>query len=200
MDTLVARDRALGQMRPVLMKFARLQLRNETWAEDVVSETTLAALERSSSFEARSAFQTWVIGILKHKIIDVQRQMKREVSTATPVETGQLDDIDYPFECDVQLIAPLEWSDPESLMAQQQLVELMQRCIDRLPATHARAFVMREWLGYDTNEVCMTLSISTTNCNVIVFRARSQLRQHMELYLVGGTHPPRVPVNVVRRG
>ena len=44
MDTAALND-ALAGLRPVLFKLARLQLRNDTWAEDVVSETLIAALE-----------------------------------------------------------------------------------------------------------------------------------------------------------
>ena len=44
MDTAALND-ALAGLRPVLIKLARLQLRNDTWAEDVVSETLIAALE-----------------------------------------------------------------------------------------------------------------------------------------------------------
>ena len=52
------------------MRFARLQLRNDARAEDAVSETILAALAKPLAFEARSQLKTWLVGILKHKIID----------------------------------------------------------------------------------------------------------------------------------
>ena len=183
METLAAPDVALGQMRPVLMKFARMRLRNEVWAEDVVSETTIAALEQSSSFEARSQFQTWVIGILKHKIIDMQRRLRREVSIEAQIETDELDDFDGLVQRDrIQLGAPVEASDPESLVAQRQFLHLMQCCIDRLPATWARAFVMRAWFEYNTDEVCAALSISRSNCNVMMFRTRARLRESIEVH------------------
>ncbi len=182
MDTRVA----LGQMRPVLMKFARTRLRNEVWAEDVVSETTVAALEQSSSFEARSQFQTWVIGILKHKIIDMQRRQQREVSIEAQIEADELDDFDDLVQRDrTQPSAPVESSDPESLAAQRQFLDLMQCCIDRLPATPARAFVMRAWFEYDTDEVCAALSISPSNCNVMMFRVRARLRESIGRHEVG---------------
>ena len=39
----------LAEHRSYLMRFARLQLRNEAWAEDAVSETMLAALSKPES-------------------------------------------------------------------------------------------------------------------------------------------------------
>jgi RNA polymerase sigma-70 factor (ECF subfamily) len=181
MDTPAAPSAALGKMRPLLMKLARLQLRNEAWAEDVVSETTLAALEQAGTFEARSKFQTWVIGILKHKIVDLLRRQHREISIEAQIEAGEIDDLDDLFDAEGRrLRMPLEWGDPEALMAQSQFLELIQSCINRLPPTAARVFVMREWLEYDTDEVCTALAITPSNCNVMMFRSRLRLRECIE--------------------
>jgi DNA-directed RNA polymerase specialized sigma24 family protein len=61
----------LAEHHGYLLRFARLQLRNETWAEDAVSETLLAALSKPQSFANRSQLKTWLVGILKHKVIDI---------------------------------------------------------------------------------------------------------------------------------
>jgi len=42
-----ALESSLAALRPTLLAIARMQLRNETWAEDVVSETFVAAREGS---------------------------------------------------------------------------------------------------------------------------------------------------------
>ena len=75
--------KALETLRPQLLKFARLQLRNPDWAEDAVSETLLAALEKPQAFAGQSQLKTWLIGILKHKLVDQIRRHQREIS-ATP--------------------------------------------------------------------------------------------------------------------
>ena len=41
-------------LRPQLLRFARTQLRNEAWAEDAVSESVIAALERPAAFAGQS--------------------------------------------------------------------------------------------------------------------------------------------------
>jgi len=56
------------------MRFARLQLRNDALAEDAVSETMLAALSRPQSFGNRSQLKIWLVGIFKHKVIDILRE------------------------------------------------------------------------------------------------------------------------------
>lgn len=192
MGTPAASAVTLGQMRPVLMKFAQMRLRNEAWAEDAVSETIVAALEQSTSFEARSQFQTWVIGILKHKIIDLQRRQQREVSIEAQIEPDGPDDFDGVAQQDrMHLAASMESSHPESVAAERQFFGWMQTCIDRLPPTSAKVFVMRAWFEYSTDEVCSALSISRSNCNVMMFRTRSRLRESLELH--DGRHPDARP-------
>ena len=71
----------LVEHRVYLMRFARLQLRNDAWAEDAVSETLLAALSKPQAFGNRSQLKTWLVGILKHKVIDHIRLNTREIST-----------------------------------------------------------------------------------------------------------------------
>ena len=74
-------------LRDYLLRFARLQLRNDTWAEDAVSDTLLAALSKPQSFGNRSQLKTWLVGILKHKLIDALRHHGREVSGLGPNAT-----------------------------------------------------------------------------------------------------------------
>src|SRR6187549_1111061 len=78
----------LAEHQAYLLRFARLQLRNDAWAEDAVSETMLAALSKPQSFGNRSQLKTWLVGILKHKVIDILRQRKREVCLADDESDG----------------------------------------------------------------------------------------------------------------
>ncbi|MGZ8203895.1 MAG: sigma factor, partial [Burkholderiales bacterium] len=55
--------------RPYLVRYALLQLRDASAAEDVVQETLLAALQAAERFGGRSSVRTWLTGILKHKIV-----------------------------------------------------------------------------------------------------------------------------------
>ncbi len=66
----LAFERQWVDLRPWLLRFARLQLRHASWAEDAVSETVLAAMAKPQAFQARSQLKKWLVGILKHKRID----------------------------------------------------------------------------------------------------------------------------------
>ena len=179
-------ERQLAALQPSLLAFARLQLRNETWAEDAVSETLVAALEGAGKFAAQSQLKTWVVGILKHKIIDQFRRARREVSADAEVEAAGAESFDELFAPDGHRTSmPLDWGDPERTLEQTQFFDVLQACVDHLPAALARIFMMREWLDYETSEICKELGITSTNCFVMLYRARMRLRECLEMNWFG---------------
>jgi RNA polymerase sigma-70 factor (TIGR02943 family) len=166
---------AVQTLRPQLMRFARAQLRNDAWAEDAVSDTVLAALAKPQAFAGQSQLKTWLIGILKHKLIDQIRRHSREVSTTT-AEDG--DDIDALLFNDdgAWREAPAEWGDPEATLGRREFFEVLEVCVDQLPGVQGRIFMMREWLELDTAEICKELNITATNAWVLLHRARLRLQ------------------------
>jgi len=84
----------LERHRPQLLKFAMVQLRNATHAEDVVQETLIAALQGIDRFQGSSSVRTWLTGILKHKIIDHFRRQSRETPLEGLEEEFSVDDFD----------------------------------------------------------------------------------------------------------
>lgn len=172
----------LVELRTYLLKFARLQLRNETWAEDAVSETVLAALAKPQSFSQRSQLKTWLVGILKHKIIDALRLHGREISTSpSDEEEGDLIEA-LSFTADGHFVqAPADWGNPEQELGSRQFFEVLEACADTLPATQGRLFLMREWLELSSEEICKELGLTPTNLYVQLHRARLRLRECLEI-------------------
>ena len=62
----------------VLYRCALLRLSDLTVAEDVVQETFLAAIQARANYTGKASESTWLVGILKHKIIDHLRKSQRE--------------------------------------------------------------------------------------------------------------------------
>lgn len=175
------RQNELNALRPDLLRFARLQLRDAGAAEDAVQETLLAALTGSHSFERRSSYKTWLISILRNKIIDIIRDQGREVSASSLAddEAGdeQLADTLFDRRGHWQAEArPGRWADPEASFEQKQFWAVFEACLDHLPAKAARVFMMREFLGLETEEICKETGMSTSNCWVVLHRARQGLR------------------------
>lgn len=176
-------EQQLVAQRGYLMRFARLQLRNDAWAEDAVSETLLAALAKPLAFEARSQLKTWLVGILKHKIIDALRQRQREVALDSGSDDDRADPMDHmPFKVDGHFAErPADWGNPEQDLKSRQFMAVMDACTQKLPPVQGRLFLMREWLEMSSEEICKELALTPTNLYVQLHRARLRLRECLEL-------------------
>lgn len=182
-------------LRHDMLRFASLQLRDDAQAEDVVQESLAAAITGEKDFAGQSAFKTWVFAILKNKIIDVIRQRSRSINI-TSISTDEAnmdDDFDKLFKANAHWTPdnrPREWGDPEHALREQQFMTVLEACLKHLPENTARVYMMRELLELEINDVCSELSISSSNCHVILHRARNGLRLCLERNWLGsGEHP-----------
>lgn len=177
-------EQQVASHRDYLLRFARLQLRNDSWAEDAVSETLLAALAKPQAFGNRSQLKTWLVGILKHKVIDALRLQGREVSLSPQDEDASADDL-----LDQALFAPdghfatppADWGNPEQELGSRQFFVILEACASKLPAAQGRLFLMREWLELSSEEICKELGLTPTNLYVQLHRARQRLRECLDL-------------------
>lgn len=172
-------------VRQDMLRFARLQLRDDAVAEDAVQEALAAALDGRKQFAGRAALKTWVFAILRNKIVDTIRERSRSVNvSALSAEEEEMDQtFDRLFKPNAHWQpgqGPAAWGDPEAALDQEQFWAVFEACLKHLPANTARVFMMREFLEFDTDEVCTELQISTSNCHVILHRARHGLRRCLE--------------------
>lgn len=180
-------EQQLVEHRTYLMRFARLQLRNDAWAEDAVSETMLAALSKPQTFGNRSQLKTWLVGILKHKVIDIIRLNSREMSIPDSDTGNDSDALDnLAFQADGHFVdAPNSWGDPQKTLQQNQFFQVLDICMEKLPPALSRVFLMREWLDLSCDEVCKELSVTPTNLYVQLHRARLRLQECLNLNWFG---------------
>jgi RNA polymerase sigma-70 factor, ECF subfamily len=178
-------DADLDGIRRDMIRFAHLQLRDKALAEDAVQEALLAALDNAKGFAGRAALKTWVFAILKNKIVDLIRRQSRTINISAL--SGDEESLDQAFETQFKANAhwapaarPSDWGDPEATLHQQQFWAVFDACLRHLPENTARVFMMREFLEFETPEVCRELRITTSNCNVILHRARNGLRRCLE--------------------
>ena len=179
-------ENQLAEHRGYLLRFARLQLRNDAWAEDAVSETMLAALSKPQSFGNRSQLKTWLVGILKHKVIDILRQRRREVSLDADEGDGGEELDALMFKADGHFAArPADWGNPEQELTSRQFFVVLEACAEKLPAAMGRVFLMREWLELSSEDICKELGLTPTNLYVQLHRARLRLRECLEINWFG---------------
>ncbi len=170
----------IESFRPMLMRLALLQLRNQAWAEDAVSEAMLAAIEGVGSFSQRSKLQTWVVGILKYKVLDQLRLHQRECAYAATDDDDAIEDAVYVPNGHFRDL-PDTWDPPAQALQQSQFLSVLEACMDALPGQLGRVFLMREWLEFDTAEICQELGLSSTNVWQMLSRARLRLRQCLQV-------------------
>jgi len=160
-----------------LFRYAMFKTGDQTVAEDLVQETLIAALKSHENFRGESSEKTWIIGILKHKVIDHFRR---------PVREQPLDHIDELAHGDDQLFdetghwrdpAP-KWHNPLQALEDQAFVDVLNQCIEKLPQRHAELFMLSEFEDIDNDSLCKLLDISSTNnLWVMLSRIRNRLRQ-----------------------
>jgi len=168
----------LEQLRPTLMRFAVLQLRDEQAAEDVVQDALLAAFEARGRFSGRSKLKTWLIAIVKNKLVDRIRQCRRE---APPEQELDIDEYEALFEPDGHWhVKPADWGDPAKVFERYEFFDVLELCMRALPEAMARVFLMREVLEMETQEICKELTMTTSNCGVVLYRARMRLRECLQ--------------------
>jgi RNA polymerase sigma-70 factor (TIGR02943 family) len=170
-----------------LYKYAVFRLRDPGVAEDIVQETLLAALKSYKTFEGRGSERTWLVGILKHKIIDHFRRTSRE----TPLDLSESQQFEHDefFLQEGEWIghwrreaAPTDWgANPADLLQQSEFIDVFQKCLMPLPDRVARAFTLREVDGFSSKEICQILNITVNNLWVMLHRARMHLRRCIEM-------------------
>jgi len=176
-----------------LYRYAIFRVRDAMVAEDLLQETLLAAIKGCSLFKGVSSERTWLVGILRHKILD----RLSEVSRAQPLHITE-DSIDrVTFEADghwKSAVAPLAWQDdPYELVERKEFWEVLSQALSSLPARTATAFILREIDRLGTDEICDALNVTPETLSAMLHRARIALRGFLQTNWFGA--PANSPYN-----
>ena len=178
MSEKVLPENWLDEYGDYLYRFAFMRVSDQAVAEDLVQDTFLSAYRAFSKFDGNSSVKTWLITILKNRIIDYYRKASRR-----EVSIGTVEDDDSPSDFEKNGFwkldnAPHDWGDnPESALQQSEFFEILRKCLNLLPERTAHVFTMRQIDGYNADDICKELSISSSNLWVMLHRARAQLRK-----------------------
>jgi RNA polymerase sigma-70 factor (TIGR02943 family) len=165
-----------------LYGFALLRVRKPDLAEDLVQETLLAAFRSKDRFRGKSSIRSWLVGILKFKIIDYYRKQSRETSF-TDLNFLE-DELSEKFRDNnwIHELGPKEWAaDSQTTFDREEFWSTLQSCLSKLPPRVGDVFMLREIDDQSTGEICNSLSISQSNLWVMLHRARMGLRECLEM-------------------
>ncbi len=163
-----------------LFQFALLRVKDPEVAEDLVQETFLSALKGIDRFKGRSPLRTWLVGILKHKLIDHFRKGKPEVLVGDLTMHENETEADRLDRCGAPDPHMPAWLGADKLLENKEFWDVLVKSLDSLPETHRRAFSLREIDGIKGDEICKILDITSTNLWVILHRARGKLRSCLD--------------------
>jgi len=168
-----------------LYRYALSRLHDTELATDMVQETLLAAWRGHERFNGDSTLRTWLVGIMKHKIIDHIRKEIRHRKISDRLEN---DPTSAHFSEDGSWqYSPSAWRDnPEALCDNQEFRHVLQECLSHLPEKQRRVFEMRELAGDDSESICNAYDITPTHLHVLMHRARLALQTCLQKHWFGG--------------
>ncbi len=162
-----------------LYNYAITRVDNQEIAKDLVQETFLSGVKGKDSFRGQAAERTWLVSILKRKIIDYYRKIN-SAKAQKEVKMNFYEDGEQKGNW-IEERAPQTWgNDADRSIENSELKDTLDRCIDNLPEKYRIVFMLKTVQRYETEEICNELDITPSNLWVIIHRARTQLRKCME--------------------
>ncbi len=156
----------------VLYRFALTRLGQVDAAEDVVQEALLGAWQARDRFAGAASERTWLIGILRNKIVDRIRQNVRSETI-----DGPSTDSVGAFRDGLWIEAQQDWSaSPDGALQSREFRSALDGCMQALPSPYRETFCLLEIDHYDSAAVCDILSVTRTNLWTLLHRAKLQLR------------------------
>ena len=152
----------LAAHRDALVRFARRKLLDPALAEDLVHDVFEAVISGRAAFGGRSALKSWLVGILKHKIVDLVRQRAGHHSLPEEDEPGF-----GAFES--------AQPGPDEIAEQRERLARTLSAIDALTPGLRDVVRLRVLEDRSTADVCRALSITEDNLFVRLHRARKTL-------------------------
>jgi len=166
----------------MLFGYAMQVTRDPVLSEDLVQETLLAALQSRTRFQGRSRESTWLIGILKHKILDHLRKKSHNPELQPDDMESELDRTLFKEDGSWKQ-PPGHWNlDPSKAFDGQEFVSILKKCLEGISQGLAQVYSLRDIMGCSTQEICETLNIRPNNLWTRMYRARSFLRRCLETH------------------
>ncbi len=171
-------DKWVDRYADYLFNYTIVRVNDREIANDIVAETFLAGLNSMKNFKGEASERTWLVSILKRKIIDHYRRVNSQKGKAEV----KIDFPDNELEGEwlEEKVADLSDRTAEDQMENHELGLAILECLDQLPKKQAQIFKMKTIEEIDTEAICNEYKISPSNLWVIIHRARTSLAKCLE--------------------
>ncbi len=168
----------VDQYSDYLFNYTIARVNDREMAQDLISETFLAGLKSMKNFKGEASERTWLISILKRKIIDHYRKSNSKKGKAE-VHINYKDEESEGDWLEERVADPFDKTAEDSLQ-NEELGEAIYRCLSNLPVKQAKIFRMKTIDNFDTEAICNEFAITPSNFWVIIHRARTAMAECME--------------------
>ena len=139
-------------------RFVLRLVRNQTVAEDVISETFLDVWRQAGSFEGRSAVSTWLLAIARFKALSILRRKKEDELDEDGV-TALVDPVD----------------NPEVAAQKRDTGQILRQCLTVLSRDHREIIDLVYYHEKSVEEVAKIVGIPEATVKTRMFYARKRL-------------------------
>lgn len=157
-----------------LFNYAVVRVSDAEIAKDLVQETFFAGLHSAKNFKGDASERTWLIAILKRKVIDHYRRINSKKGKAEIRMNYKTDSQTEGDWLEEQVSDPFS-RDGDNIMENEELGIALQECLDKLPKKQAQVFKMKTIQGMATEDICNEMDINPSNLWVMIHRARTSL-------------------------
>ncbi len=154
-----------------LYRLVRAVVRNNADAEDVLQEAYLRAFADLANFRGESSLSTWLSRIALNAALMRLRAQKRR-KRFVPARGPAAEIIPFPLASSTD--------DPERVMAQRQLLHLVEEATDALPEAFRLVFVARIIEGLSVEETSNLFDLPPATVKTRLHRARKLIRVRLE--------------------
>jgi RNA polymerase sigma-70 factor (ECF subfamily) len=155
-------------------------LKSRPDAEDAVQSAYLRALCAAGGFEGRSSLSTWLTRIVINEALGRKRAAKRRLAGLDGGSVAFLDDYR-----DKLMRGSTTTSLPDAAVAREQIRQMLETAIGRLPEAFRLVFVLRSVEGLAIEEAAEALGIAPATVKTRLFRARRRLQEELAPELKG---------------
>ncbi len=143
-----------------IYRYLLVRVNNVHDAQDLTSQTFIAAMENIHKYKGNSPFAAWLFGIARHKSVDHFRRNKPE--TILDAAANVPDDVN-----------------PDEIVGRQLQVELVARKLGTLSPDRAEALSLRLFGGLEAAEIARLMDKQESAVRMLVYRGLQDLQAQL---------------------
>jgi RNA polymerase sigma-70 factor (TIGR02943 family) len=169
-----------------LYNFAYYKIGKKEEAEDIVQETFLAAFKGKGNYNGAASEKTWLMAILKNKIVDYYRKPKLAESFSSYLDQtedsfensffGQKNHDRWAEDINSNYFSNAS----DSYLISKEFQKYLHICLDKMPTKLKAVFISKYIEDEKAENICKEFGITSSNYWVIIFRSKTLLRDCLE--------------------